>query len=40
VYADADPLTAREPRHRQTVKTEERARIVLGTLPERASAGE
>jgi hypothetical protein len=40
VYADTDPLTGRELRHRRTVKTEERARIVLGKPPERASAGE
>jgi integrase len=40
VYAGTDPLTGRELRHRQTVKTEERARIVLGKLLERASAGQ
>jgi integrase len=40
VYAGTDPLTGRELRHRQTVKTEEQARIVLGKLLERASAGQ
>lgn len=40
VYAGVDPLTGRELRHRQTVKTEEQARIVLGRLLERASAGQ
>jgi hypothetical protein len=40
VYAGTDPLTGRELRHRQTVKTEEQARIVLGRLLERASAGQ
>jgi DNA-binding transcriptional regulator YhcF (GntR family) len=40
VYAGIDPLTGRELRHRQTVKTEEQARIVLGRLLERASAGQ
>jgi len=40
VYAGTDPLTGRPLRHRQTVKTEERARIVLGKLLERASAGQ
>jgi integrase len=38
VYAGTDPLTGRALRHRQTVKTEDRARIVLGRLLERASA--
>jgi integrase len=40
VYAGIDPLTGRELRHRQTVKTQEQARIVLGRLLERASAGQ
>jgi integrase len=40
VYAGIDPLTGRELRHRQTVKTEDQARIVLGRLLERASAGQ
>ena len=40
VYAGTDPLTGRALRHRQTVKTEEQARIVLGKLLERASAGQ
>jgi integrase len=40
VYAGTDPLTGRELRHRQTVKTEEQARIVLGRLLERASVGQ
>jgi integrase len=40
VYAGTDPLTGRRLRHRQTVKTEEQARIVLGRLLERASAGQ
>jgi len=40
VYAGTDPLTGRELRHRQTVKTEARARVVLGKLLERASAAQ
>jgi hypothetical protein len=40
VYAGTDPLTGRRLRHRQTVKSEEQARIVLGKLLERASTGQ
>lgn len=39
VYAGADPLTGRQLRLRQTAKTEERARILLGRLLEQAAAG-
>ena len=39
VYAGIDPLSGRSLRHRQTVKTEEDARIVLGRLLEQAASG-
>jgi integrase len=40
VHAGTDPLTGRRLRFRQTVRTEEQARIVLGRLLEQASAGQ
>jgi hypothetical protein len=39
VYAGIDPLTGRQLRFRQTAKTEEQARIVLGRLLEQAAIG-
>jgi integrase len=39
VYAGTDPLTGRELRHRQTVKTEEQAQILLGKLLAQAAEG-
>jgi integrase len=39
VYAGTDPLTGRALRHRQTVKTEKQAQIVLGRLLEQAADG-
>jgi hypothetical protein len=39
VYAGLDPLTGRALRHRQTVKTEKQAQIVLGRLLEQAADG-
>jgi integrase len=39
VYAGTDPLTGRELRHRQTVKTQQQAQIVLGRLLEQAAEG-
>jgi hypothetical protein len=43
IYAGTDPLTGRQLRHRQTAKTEERPRIVLGSAlgagGHRAAAG-
>lgn len=39
VYAGTDPLTGRAIRHRQTVKTPQQARIVLGRLLEQAADG-
>src|SRR5260370_4742987 len=38
VHAGTDPLTGRRLRFRQTARTEEQARIVLGRLLEQASA--
>jgi integrase len=40
VHAGTDPLTGRRLRFRQTVRTKEQARIVLGRLLEQASAGQ
>jgi integrase len=40
VYSGIDPLTGRQLRHRQTVKTKGQARIVLGRLLEQAAAGQ
>src|SRR5262245_65575955 len=40
VHAGTDPITVRRLRFRQTVRTEEQARIVLGRLLEQASAGQ
>ncbi len=40
VYAGTDALTGRALRHRQTVKTETQAQIVLGKLLEQAAAGQ
>ena len=39
VYAGTDPLTGRAIRYRQTVKTQQQARIVLGRLLEQAADG-
>jgi integrase len=39
VYAGTDPLTGRELRHRQTVKTEEQAQILLGKLLAQVAEG-
>jgi hypothetical protein len=39
VYAGTDPMTGRAIRHRQTVKTQQQARIVLGRLLEQAANG-
>ena len=39
VYGGIDPLTGRAIRHRQTVKTPQQARIVLGRLLEQAADG-
>jgi DNA-binding transcriptional regulator YhcF (GntR family) len=39
VYAGTDPLTGRAIRHRQTAKTQQQARIVLGRLLEQAADG-
>jgi len=40
VYSGIDPLTGRQLRHRQTAKTEQQARIVLGRLLEQAVSGQ
>jgi integrase len=39
VYAGTDPLTGRRLRHKETVKTERRAEIILGRLLEQAAEG-
>jgi hypothetical protein len=39
VYAGTDPLTGRPVRHRQTVRTQQQARIALGRLLEQATDG-
>ena len=39
VYAGTDPLTGRAIRYRQTVKTQQQARIILGRLLEQAADG-
>jgi integrase len=38
-YAGTDPLTGRRLRYRQTVRTEEQARILLGKLLEQRAEG-
>jgi integrase len=39
VYAGTDPLTGRRLRHRQTVKAEEQAQILLGKLLAQVAGG-